>query len=114
MYQIMSLQLKSNKVTMKYAVKVNKLMIFKSIGLYLGVVQFDQERFQIEDNNFFQRDCLNKWLLYLKNKNRKPETMKTYLNSVSHFCNYVKIVKNEVSMQFPLSNLQEIKATIKM
>ena len=89
-------------------------MLLKSIGLYLGVVQFDQERFQIEDNNFFQRDCLNKWLLYLKNKNRKPETMKTYLNSVSHFCNYVKIVKNEVSMQLPLSNLQELKATIKM
>ena len=40
--------------------------------------------------------------------------MKAYLNSVSHFCNYVKIVKNEVSMQFPLSNLQELKATIKM
>ena len=40
--------------------------------------------------------------------------MKTYLNSVNHFYNYVKIVKNEVNRQFPLSNLQELEATIKM
>ena len=40
--------------------------------------------------------------------------MKTYLNRVNHFYNYVKIVKNEVNRQFPLSNLRELEATIKM
>ena len=35
--------------------------------------------------------------------------MKTYLNSVNHFYSEVKIHR-----QYPLSNLQELEATIKM
>ena len=40
--------------------------------------------------------------------------MKTYLNSVDQFYNYVKIVKNEVNMKIPLSDLQALEATTKM
>ena len=65
-----------------------------------SIVRYDQEQLQINYNNLFDSGYLNKYLLYQRTKNRKPGTLKIYLNSVNHFYNFAKICKNEINMQF--------------
>lgn len=66
----------------------------------MSIVRYDQEQLQINYNNLFDSGYLNKYLLYQRTKNRKPGTLKTYLNSVNHFYNFAKICKNEINRQF--------------
>lgn len=65
-----------------------------------SIVRYDQEQLQINYNNLFDSGYLNKYLLYQRTKNRKPGTLKIYLNSVNYFYNFAKICKNEINMQF--------------